>query len=290
MQRLTYINLLNEQVVFMHAPFVLAKVSGLGLADVDIETIKGAYQHGDTTASLRREARHVSVTLHIMAQSRAELYALRLRLMGILSPDRAASGEERATLIYENDYGRWQTYAVPEGGLDAGSRVGNVQPSVKLSFRCESPYWYSTAESELRFSYSGEGFTLPFSFPITFGRRDFSQTALNAGQAEAPVSVEIEGWGETPSLLNVRSGKRLRLTSPLPMGSVLRLNTDPARLSATVTDAEGEVIPAFGLLDISAPLADFTLLPGSNNIVYEAGGAGVRSNITLRWRAAYEGV
>ena len=290
MQKLIYINLLNEQVVFMHAPFVLVKLGGLGLPDVNVETLQGVYQQGDSTASLRRGARHVTLTLHLMADTRAEMYALRQRLMGVLSPDRAFDGTERARLIYENDYGRYETYAVPEGGLEAEKRIRNIQPNLKLTFRCESPYWYELARREVYFGYSGVGFTLPFEYPVSFGRREFSQEAVNPGQVAVPVELVVSGRGETPSILNRRSGKRLARTAPLPIGSTLTLNTDPARLAATVTDANDATTSAFGLLDVSTPLADFTLLPGSNELVYEAGGAGAQSEIRVRWRAAYEGV
>lgn len=290
MQKLTYINLLNQQVVFMHAPYVLAKVSGLGMPELDVETLRGAYQQGDTTLGLRRAARTVTLSVHLMAGTRAELYALRQQLLGVLSPDRACDGDGRATLIYENDHGRYMTYAVPVGGLDAASRIGNVQPSLRLSFRCESPYWYDMTQSELCFGYSGEGFSLPLVFPISFGRRDHAQTAHNPGQVAAPVELTVEGRGETPSVLNRRTGKRLKLRTPLPSGSTLTLNTDPARLAATVMNAQGESSSAFGLLDIATPLADFTLLPGSNELVYESGGAGAQSVIRVKWRAAYEGV
>lgn len=290
MQKLTYINLLNERLELGYAPFVLAKISGLGLPDVEIGTLRGAYQQGDTTVSARRTSRVLTVTMHLFASGRAELYRQRMRVVSVLSPDRAFDGVHRATLLYENDYGRWQTYAVPEGGLDAATRVGNVQPSMRLTFRCESPFWFSTVPEEIRFSYSGEGFQLPFGFPIGFGRRDFALEVNNAGQVAAPVEVWIEGRGETPSLRNAATGATLALASPLPEGSTLYLNTDPAGLAAVVTDATGAQSSAFGRLALDSPLADFTLRPGVNRLCYAPGGSGARSVIRVRWRAAFEGV
>ncbi|NCC69873.1 MAG: hypothetical protein EOM14_17085 [Clostridia bacterium] len=118
MQRLTYINLNNEQAVFCGAPYVLAKLGGLGLPELEIESIQGAYQQGETAVGCRRQKRRLTLTLHIMADSRAELYRRRMELLNILSPDKAVHDANRAVLIYENDNGRYLTWVIPDGGLD----------------------------------------------------------------------------------------------------------------------------------------------------------------------------
>ena len=290
MQKLTYINLHNEQMVLSVAPFVLEKITGLGMADIDYETLRGAYQQGDTAAGFRRASRAVTATFALLATSRADLYAKRQSLLGILSPDRARKGSERARIIYENDFGRWVTYAVPEGGLEPAKRIRDVQPGLKVTFRCESPYWYAMAEEEVEFSYGGGGFTLPFSFPISFGTRDYSKEALNSGHVDAPVQIWIACKGEIPRIVNKSTGKSLALSSAVPDGYTLYVNTDPGRLEATLTDPNGVVTGAFGRLSLDTPMADFVLRPGLNTLVYEAGGAGAQSIIKVRWRAAFEGV
>ena len=290
MQKLTYINLNNEQIEFMHAPFVLDKIGGLGLPDLKMETMRGVYQHGETVAGYRRETRVVSLTFHIMAGSRALLYAYRMRLLRVLSPDRAVRGGDRGTLIYDNDNGRYMTYAIPDGGLDAKTRLLDNQLSVRLDFRCESPYWYDNVETDIAFSYAGEGLSFPFSFPVSFGLRDYEKTATNGGQVDVPVEVRILCKGETPSLYNRTTGKRLSLSTPIPAGYTLILNTDPARLDARMIDASGNEQSAFGRLSLETPLADFVLVPGANELIYEPGGASAQSEITVTWRNAFEGV
>ncbi len=290
MQKLIYINLNNERLAFEgKPPFVLSKVSGLGLPAVNVATLRGTYQHGETATGFTRASRHVDITAHLFGEDRADMYRQRMNALSVLSPDKAVDGDARGILIYENDFGRWQTYAIPESGLEADRRLRDIQPDLKVSFRCESPYWYDTLPSEVEFTYSGDGFTLPFSFPISFGSFDFSREVKNAGQVDAPVEVWIEGKGEKPSLLNRKTGKRLALTNLLPNGSTLYMNTDPARLIATISDGS-TTSNAFGLLDPETPLGDFTLRPGMNTLVYEPGGASAQSVIKVRWRNAYEGV
>lgn len=290
MQKLTYINLNNEQIVFCGAPFVLSKIGGLELPDLKIETLNGVYQQGDTVAGYRRQKRVVSATFTLYESTRAALYERRMELMRVLSPDKALQGEDRAILIYENDYGRYMTWAMPDGGLEAKSRVNDAQPSLKVSFRCESPYWFEVNQSSVVFDYSGEGFSLPFVLPIDFGRRDFSKEATNAGHVDAPVEIVIQCKGEVPRIYNQTTDKRIALVSAISAGNTLVLNTDPARLDAKIIDAEGNETGAFGQLSLETPLAEFVLQPGINQLVYEAGGASAQSEITVTWRNAYEGV
>ena len=290
MQKLTYINLNNEQIVFRHAPHVLSKIGGLELPDLKIETLNGVYQQGDTVAGYRREKRVVTATFSIYESSRTALYSRRMDLMRILSPARAIRGEERALLIYENDYIRYMTWAVPDGGLEAKSRTLDTQPNLKVTFRCESPYWFAVNPSSVLFEYSGEGFSLPFSFPVDFGRRDFSKEANNIGHVDAPVEITVQCMGEIPRIYNQTTGKRIALVNAIPEGNTLVLNTDPAHLDAKIIDAEGNETGAFGQLSLETPLAEFVLQPGINDLVYEAGGAEAMSTITVAWRNAYEGV
>lgn len=290
MQKLTYINLNNEQAVFCGAPYVLGKINGLGLPELEIDAIRGAYQQGDTAVSFRRQKRMLSLTIHIMADTRAGLYRRRMELLNILSPDKAVRGGSRAMLIYENDNGRFMTWGMPDSGLDAAARTLDTQPNVKLNFRCDSPFWYAVSATSVQFTNTEAGFTLPFSLPTDFGRRDYFREAHNLGQVSVPVEIAIACKGEVPRLRNGTTGKELAMSAAVPEGYTLLLNTDPARLEAKLIDAHGNETPAFSKLSLSTPLADFTLRPGLNELQYEAGGANAQSEITVTWRSAYEGV
>lgn len=291
MQKVTYINLLNESIVFGNTPpYILSSVTGLGAPDIDYETTRGAYQHGESIAGFRRAAPPVGVTFSIVETTREGLYQTRQALQGILSPDRAMDGEARATFIYENDFGRWYTPVMPDGGLAPDKRILNVQPLLKMSFKRESPFWYAMSDEGVEFSYTPGGFELPFSFPISFGSRDYSKDAVNAGHVNAPVEIWIECKGETPRLVNRSTGHAIELSGPVPTGNTLYIRTDPAHLDATLTDAGGVVTPAFGRLSLDTPMAEFYLRPGLNSLVYETGGEGSTSVIRVRWRPMFEGV
>lgn len=291
MQSLAYINLRGERVDFdALRPLVFCSVKGLGTADADVKTIAGAYQQGETTAALRRKKRTVTLTMHLLAGDRQTLYETRRSLCGALSPDKALQGENRARLEYRNDAGAYWTWAVPEGGLDWGARLRNGHALLRLAFRCESPFWYAPARNTSRFTHSNSGFGLPFSFPVQLGSRAFRQTVVNNGHVDAPVEVTVWGKGETPVLLNRSTGRRIAFAAPLPDGDVLRVRTDPARLSATVTHPNGTTENAFGYLDAATSLSAFTLRPGENELVYRPGGEQTQSVVHIEWFDTYEGI
>ena len=290
MQKLIYQNILGQQAVFFHAPFILCKVRGVGMSDVKATAVSGAYQQGESIVGLRREGRKVKLALHLMASDRTEMYRLRSGLLETLSADRAFDGTNRAKLIYENDAGRRWTWAAPESGLDWGNRKQNVHPSLTLTFRCESPFWYAMTPNETSFRARENGLTLPAVFPFRLGSKVFSQTARNNGQSDAPVVATIKGCGEQPALVNDRTGAELRLVSPLPEGDVLTVNTDPAELGVTVTHEDGTVENGFGLLSPESSVAAFVLKPGDNTLRYVPQGDASHTVIEVSWFERFEGV
>lgn len=289
MQKLTYVNLLGESVDFFREPYILETVEGLSATPSRAATVTGAYQNGESLRGLLKGRRMVDLRLNIRGRDRADLYTKRRELSGILAAEKAFDGRSSARLIYENDAGAWWTWAVPDGGLEGGKRAADYIVSASLSFLCESAYWFSAQAQEAAFLYTGGGFTLPYKHPVSFGSRDFSLDVNSAGQVPAPLEITIRGQGEQPAIRNATTGERLALTALLPVGSTLRINTDPARLDATITDAEGER-GAYGLLSIDTPLSAFRLAPGINRLIYEPGGAAAQSEILLRWYDRFEGV
>lgn len=289
MQKLTYQNIRGQSVTFMHEPYILCKVSGLGFPNLDLTTATGAYQQGESVLAIKREPRNVKLTLHLMAATRARMYQLRTDLAGILSPSLSFDGTNRAKIIYENDYGSWWTWAIPENGLDWGTRIQNVHPSVTLTFACESPYWFGGRNAAV-FRATQGGFKLPFSFPIVLGSSVFEIRAINGGHAEATPTVIFYGSGDTPLLENLTTGTKLAFVRPLPNGDVLTITTDPSSLSASVRHANGTVENAFELLDPETSLAAFTLRAGENKLKYTSDTDSRKTEVRLEWFDCFEGV
>jgi len=290
MQKLTYINLNGDSAVFGgEPPYILEHVKGLGKPAVKIAATRGAYQNGDTARSALLEPRFVDLTFHIQGESRADLYQKREALMGLLAFGRAFDGERQGRLLYQNDYGTWWIHAIPDGP-DPEKRLQNWLLSSKLSFRCSDPYWNAMNARTLALFMSDLSFRLPFRFPIRFGSRRFSGSAVNDGQTDAPVRITIYGSGETPSIVNHSTGARLTVSRAIAAGETLRVNTDPEALSVIVRRADGNEEPAHGYLSLDTPLIGFTLRRGANDIEYLPSEPSKLSRVELSWNTRLEGV
>jgi hypothetical protein len=293
MQLLTYHNLAGESVLFGAAPpFVLAHIDGTGNTSIERKTFRGANQDGQLTESVLRADRKVDITINIMTFGRSDMYRTRSdELCGALGAGKAFDRitGARARLEYQNDHGKWWTWAIPQGAPKFSKRAQNVHPDIKISFECDTPYWFSMDEKAAGFETSTITFRLPFRFPLRFGSRATEAVVMNSGHAPAPVRIEMHGEGEHPSIVNKTTGHRIALTSPLPAGAILRINTDPADLYVRM-EADGAVTNAYGLLDVTTPVSEFLLVPGSNMIGYEPGGASSRTGIALHWHDRFEGV
>lgn len=291
MQKLTYINLRGEQLEMGGSPpYILHGLEGMEPTDVQMTTSRGALQHGVTTRKLLCEARKIDATVSIRASGRAAMYEARGYAGTVLSHPRCFDGEQTGRLLYQNDAGTWWTYAIPEVSLRGGSRARDNLIDMRATFHCDSPYWFSMGEDYIVLAMGSGAFRLPFAFPIRFGRRDFSLTARNMGAVDAPVRIEIEGTGETPTLHNHTTGAKIAISRVIARGERLIIDTDPTALRVVVVSEDGGEENAFGYLDASLAVTEFVLKPGENLIEYAPSVVSNDSRVTVKWRTRHEGV
>lgn len=294
MQKLIYENLLGERLEMGGAPpFVLAHVSGVGATGVSARQTQGAHQNGVTTHGVVREKRIVRAQLSVLgAKTRQALYETRRMMLRMLSLARCFDPATGAMgrLIYENDAGRYWTYAIPDTPPEDGSRFLHALSGVTVTFACDSPYWNAFETCTHTLSMSDTGFSLPFSLPIRMGTTRFTAVCENDGAISTPVSIVVEGSGETPEIINESTGAYLRVDRAVAAGERLLIDTDPAELRVDIEHADGSVESAFGYLDASCAVSAFTLRPGLNQVRYVSGETAGASRVRLSWRARYEGV
>lgn len=291
MQKLTYVNLRGEQLeMSSFPPYILHSLAGMEPTDVQIMTTQAPEQNGATTRTVLRAPRTVEATISIRKDDRADMYEARMRASAILAMNACISENQVGRLIYENDTGTWWTYAVPEVSLSGGSRARDNLIDMRAQFHCDSPYWFSMGEDYITLEMGDGSFTLPFSFPVRFGRRDFSRTARNTGAVNAPVHITIEGTGEMPTLFNHTTGGKITVSRVIARGEQLIIDTDPEMLTVKVINADDEEENAFGYLNSSLAVTTFSLRPGDNLIEYAPSVVSNESRVTIKWRTRYEGL
>lgn len=295
MQRVRYVNLRGETVDFSaHAPLILAHVEGIGVTEAKISAIAGAYQSGESMTRMQRGVRivYVQFALRPEEDTREAMYRARMEMATRLSTGRCMDADGHCgRLYYTNDAGSWWTYAVPDGeGPTYGTRINNILPGGRISFRSGSAYWRSVAEYEERFEMAGGGFKLPFTFPIRFGSSSFVKSVKNEGGADAPVSIVIYGTGETPTIKNHTTGAQITIERAIASGERLEISTDPEALSCVHVLTDGTREDAWGYISAESEVAGFTLTPGENAVEYIPSQTASGSRVEMRWHALYEGV
>lgn len=292
MQKVTYVNVYGESVEFGgEPPMLLRSVSGFSRPDTAIVSTQGAYQAGALVQRLQLPTRSVQVQFDILPQeSREALYRQRMQLEHVLSSARCMKDGRMGLLIYENDAGRWQTDAVPDGTIAYGRRFRHAAADNRLSFLCPSPYLYSGEEQTAQMRMGQDGLSLPTRLPLRLGARRFRAGLINGGTSDAPMVITIYGTGEMPKIINHTTGTQLIVSRVIATGEQLVIHTDPQALSCTLYRANGTQEDAFGYLDASIAVSAFVLVPGTNDVEYMPSVVSTGSQVEIAWRGCYEGV
>lgn len=292
MQRITYVNLLGEALVFGAAPpLVLSGVKGLGRPDVQAVRAQGAYQAGETIHRMQTPSRVVEVTFEMPpCESREALYRERMRVEAVLTAGRCFRDGRMGTLVYENDAGCFVMDAVPEGSTRFGKRVQHAFCGNRLSFLCPTAYMRMQGVCSAVMRMSAGEFRLPTALPVRLGTREFSAQIKNSGTVNAPLQIVIHGTGEMPSIVNHTTGAKIGVRRKIAAGERLELNTDPRALSCVLVHQDGLREDAFGYLDPSSAVSAFVLRPGLNDVEYMPSAPSAKSRLELSWYAWMEGV
>lgn len=292
MQKITYINLYGEAIVFgRETPVILANVTGLSRSSGKLITTQGAYQNGQTIHRAQLAARKVIVAFNLYgAEDREAMYKQRERIERVLAYNRCVKDGKCGTLIYENDAGAWLMDAVPSTSVTYGKRFLNCLPNCKVTFTASGAYLRAQQEKKARLRMGAGGFSLPTTLPVMLGTRLFTGELRNEGTADSPVRVTIHGTGETPTLVNHTTGAQIAINRVIETGARLEIDTDPDAISCTLIHADGTKEDAFGYLDAETAISAFLLQPGANEVEYIPSVPSTGSMVEIVWHSMYEGV
>ena len=292
MQKITYINLYGEAIVFgSETPIILANVTGLSRASGKLVTSQGAYQNGETIHRAQLTPKKIVVTFNVYGcADREAMYRQRMQIERVLAYSRCMKDGKCGTLIYENDAGAWMTEAVPSTSVTYGKRFLNVLPNCKVTFTASSAYLREQKGKNATLQMGAGGFKLPTKLPIKLGTRLFTGELRNDGTVDAPVKMTIYGTGEMPTIVNHTTGAKVIVRHLIETGARLEINTDPDALSCVLIGPDGEETDAFGYLDADTAISAFVLIPGTNDVEYIPSLPSQESRVEIAWQSMYEGV
>ncbi len=156
---------------------------------------------------------------------------------------------------------------------------------VQLLYTANNPFWYS--ETEITESFQGVTplFLFPFTMspttPITFGNTIPSNIAINEGQVEAPVVIEIEGACVNPRIENETTGEFIAFKDlTMNAGDRLVIDTTFGQKKVELND-----VNVFNKLDFASTF--FNLQIGENSIDFSDETGSTETTIHFIYRNLY---
>lgn len=184
----------------------------IGGEDAKRITSQGWNQHGNTfiNAFMDSYEGELIYAIHTANRSEVEIEAARKAVIDILNPLNGVI-QMKVTLnsgsVFNRDITMVSAPLFPTGFENRNDTFQKVQ----LSYEANSPFWYADFEIVESFINEIPNFEFPFTMSptekIEFGSIVPNKFALNNGQVEAPVTIQILNACVDPSILNKATGE-----------------------------------------------------------------------------------
>ena len=267
---------------------------GFGMAPLHRITQRGPLQQGDSDVDFRLDPRVLQLPFIFTANTMAEHYAIRDKVLAIFSPSNVIG-----TLTITRPDGTQRAIATKILGglsLDVDSKSGYGVKTI-VQMRADDPTWYNPTQTTIAGTSAivGTPTPIPRVYPVTYGA---------SGTINVNTSVTYSGtWNAYPNIVAVGPLNSLIIQNT-STGDIITLTANIAAATTyifdlrygfkTVVDQSGANV----LANISATsnLATFNLAPmpqvvgGINNISITATGGTSASSVTLTYNDRFIGV
>lgn len=285
MERLIFTNSRGESVELKNsAPFLLEKPEGFGSPQARLITSKGVGQDGENYHETLMEGRDIRIEVAILANSNIELFELRRSLNRIFNPKL-----KEGTLVYENDYGKWDIKAASVQAPVEGEKFSSSQ-KMMIHLRASNPFWREIyAKSEEIAVWMG-GLRFPLRLPTRFAvKSEPRMNIINKGDIKAPVEIEIVGPATNPKISNRHTEEFIKVNKTLDVTDRLYITTYFGEKRAFIKDNEGVETNVLNWIDLASTM-DFGLEVGDNVIEFSSDDELLKARIFIKYRNLYIGV
>jgi len=288
MRKLIYTNERGESVELSSENFRLRELNGIGGADTDIQTQKGAYQDGETYIDTLLEMREISLELAMVAKNNEEIYDLRQKLVRTFNP------KLKGELKYKYHGNERVVDVVPDSSPEFPSTSAPTYQSASITLLCPSPFWEDVMPGGEVLGFVSGGLTFPLKLnPVApehtiFARRGFEAGLNNQGDVPTPVKITFFGEAENPKIKNNTTGEFIKINQTIGENEKLHINTAFGQKRAEIEDENGEITNAFHYLDLESTF--WGLKVGSNDVDFESDISKDKASVEISFRNRYVGI
>lgn len=249
MQQIEFITKSNERLTFgMDPPLVLAHVDGISGTPSTIQGHQAPFQDGTTVvpADIRYEPRGISITFSIKGDSRYNAYQWRRRIGHLLNTNRGMG-----TLIYTNNYGKYEIEAIPQQSPIQTERHQNWLKMTAF-FLCPFPFFREVSgESTVSLAKVMPLFEFPYEMVRPDSGIEFAsmsegyRLAVNRGDCAAGVTISFMGPSEKPRITNVDTGEFIQVDASIEAGDKMIITTGFGNKTVIIIHEDGSEEDAF---------------------------------------------
>lgn len=243
-------------------------------------------QHGNTPINAFMDAYEGELVFIIYTRNMRpdEIEEARRMITNICNP---LNGTIRMTVTLNNGsiYHRDITFSTAPSFPVGHENRNHDWQKVQLFYTANNPFWYSETEIIESFQGSEPMFSFPFNMsisdPVIFGMVIPSNIAINAGQAEAPIVIEIKGTCVNPVITNETTGEFIAFKNfSMTAGQTLIINT---AFGEKKVELDGENV--FHKLDFDSTF--FNLAIGENSIDFNDDSGNPEATIHFIYKNLY---
>lgn len=243
-------------------------------------------EHGNTFVDSFMESfeGELIFALYTANKTNLEIEDLRRQVTNICNPLNGTI-VMKITLNSGASYNRDITFhSAPIFPIGAENR-NNTWQKIQLQYEANNPFWYSSVEIVETFQAVDPLFIFPFTMstaaPILFGNILPSNTAINEGQVEAPVTIIITGACTNPRIDNLTTGEFIKFKNlTMVAGDILEVDTTFGQKKVLLNNQN-----VFNKLDFSSTF--FNLKIGENSIDFSDDIGAATATIYFIYRNLY---
>lgn len=265
MQSLVFTNQRDETLSLGYTkPFFLQNLIGLSDTPTNNLSVVGYQQDGQTPMGQFLQARMVTFSLFVFGSNMQDSFNKRRELIRYLNP------KETFTCIYTNDYMSVKFTC----RIDGAPKFSSTQDTkgyqaCTISLLVDDPYLYDIEETTRYCSVTTPTFMFPLTFSpeITFSTLDNRTiTITNNGDVETPVTFQLLGYVENPTITNETTGEFIKVNQTIQSDEILEIRTGYGDKRVEIIDSNGTRTNAFNYIDLDSTF--FQLSVGDNEISY----------------------
>jgi hypothetical protein len=278
--QLAYINGDDYRFNFIQPNYLIKEFNGGLDLFIKNQSKKAPFQIGETFLATKIDKRYLELEVWVSATSVENLYERKMLISKIFSPEK---GMGKLEFISPGGVKYYIDCKLAEMEFVRGLGRGETFQLMIMYLECFKPYWYKEISEDIYFyGYTG-GFSLPLSFPWTFGTKGTTVTIRNEGNViNTPIEIFMEGEVVEPVIENVTTGEKIEVVTTIADGEELYIDTGIINKRVLI-----DGVNAFHYI---SPLSDFWgLVEGDNVIRYTSVSENANASCRLKYREYFVG-